>query len=257
MKLKDILRDVEVERIVGPKEVEVEALCMDSRMATRGTLFAAIEGSATDGHKFIGSAVERGASVVVCNHLPQEVTQSINDEQCPTDGLPQEEVTYVVVKDSSLAVGIIASNFYGRPSEKLALVGVTGTNGKTTTATLLYNLVGRLGYQAGLISTVVYKIGSQEEPSTHTTPDAINLNRLLARMVDAGCAYCFMEVSSHSLVQHRTAGLHFAGAIFSNLTHDHLDYHGTFAEYIKAKKTTLRRSRQRELGSGECGRQKR
>lgn len=236
MKLKDILRDVEVERIVGPKEVEVEALCMDSRMATRGTLFAAIEGSATDGHKFIGSAVERGASVVVCNHLPQEVTQSINDEQRPTDGLPQEEVTYVVVKDSSLAVGIIASNFYGRPSEKLALVGVTGTNGKTTTATLLYNLVGRLGYQAGLISTVVYKIGSQEEPSTHTTPDAINLNRLLARMVDAGCAYCFMEVSSHSLVQHRTAGLHFAGAIFSNLTHDHLDYHGTFAEYIKAKK---------------------
>ncbi|MBQ5669721.1 MAG: UDP-N-acetylmuramoyl-L-alanyl-D-glutamate--2,6-diaminopimelate ligase [Tidjanibacter sp.] len=223
MKLNDILKEIEVREIVGPKDVEVRALTMDSREVAEGTLFAAIEGTAVDGHRFIGSAVEKGASVVVCNHLPEGV-----DTQCG--------VTYVVVEDSSRAIGLIASNFYGRPSEKLALVGVTGTNGKTTTATLLYNLTERLGYKAGLISTVVYRIGSQEEPSTHTTPDAINLNRLLAQMVDAGCGYCFMEVSSHSLVQHRTAGLRFAGALFSNLTHDHLDYHGTFAEYIKAKK---------------------
>lgn len=223
MKLNDILKEIEVREIVGPHDVEVCALTMDSREVAEGTLFAAIEGTAVDGHRFIGSAVEKGASVVVCNHLPEGV-----DTQCG--------VTYVVVEDSSRAIGLIASNFYGRPSEKLALVGVTGTNGKTTTATLLYNLTERLGYKAGLISTVVYRIGSQEEPSTHTTPDAINLNRLLARMVDAGCGYCFMEVSSHSLVQHRTAGLRFAGALFSNLTHDHLDYHGTFAEYIKAKK---------------------
>ena len=223
MKLNDILKEIDVREIVGPKDVEVCALTMDSREVAKGTLFAAIEGTAVDGHRFIGSAVEKGASVVVCNHLPEGV-----DTQCG--------VTYVVVEDSSRAIGLIASNFYGRPSEKLALVGVTGTNGKTTTATLLYNLTERLGYKAGLISTVVYRIGSQEEPSTHTTPDAINLNRLLARMVDAGCGYCFMEVSSHSLVQHRTAGLRFAGALFSNLTHDHLDYHGTFAEYIKAKK---------------------
>ncbi len=223
MKLNDILKDIDVRDIVGPKDVEVCALTMDSRQVAEGTLFAAIEGTAVDGHRFIGCAVEKGASVVVCNHLPEDVDT-------------QRGATYVVVEDSSRAIGLIASNFYGRPSEKLALVGVTGTNGKTTTATLLYNLTERLGYKAGLISTVVYRIGSQEEPSTHTTPDAINLNRLLARMVDAGCGYCFMEVSSHSLVQHRTAGLRFAGALFSNLTHDHLDYHGTFAEYIKAKK---------------------
>jgi UDP-N-acetylmuramoyl-L-alanyl-D-glutamate--2,6-diaminopimelate ligase len=147
-----------------------------------------------------------------------------------------EGCTYVVVADSSRAIGLVAANFYDRPSEKLALVGVTGTNGKTTTATLLYQMTEKLGYKAGLISTVIYKIGDQEEPSTHTTPDAINLNRLLARMVEAGCGYCFMEVSSHSLVQHRTEGLKFEGAVFSNLTHDHLDYHKTFAEYIKAKK---------------------
>ncbi len=223
MKLNDILKEVEVREIVGAQDVEVDALTMDSRQVAEGTLFAAIEGTAVDGHRFIGSAVEKGASVVVCNRMPEGTTTADN-------------VTYVVVEDSSRAIGLIASNFYGRPSEKLALVGVTGTNGKTTTATLLYNLTERLGYKAGLISTVVYKIGSQEEPSTHTTPDAINLNRLLARMVDAGCGYCFMEVSSHSLVQHRTAGLRFTGALFSNLTHDHLDYHGTFAEYIRAKK---------------------
>jgi UDP-N-acetylmuramoyl-L-alanyl-D-glutamate--2,6-diaminopimelate ligase len=153
--------------------------------------------------------------------------------------LPEElhpEVVYVQVEDSAAALGQIAANYYGNPSRELKLVGVTGTNGKTTTATLLYNLTQKLGYKAGLISTVIYKIGNREEPSTHTTPDAIALNRLLREMVDAGCDYCFMEVSSHSVVQHRTEGLRFEGALFSNLTHDHLDYHKTFAEYIRAKK---------------------
>lgn len=209
--------------IVGPHEgVEISALTMDSRQSGSGVLFVAIEGTVVDGHNFIGAATQAGASAVVCNHLPVE--------QEPT-------TSYVVVEDTSVALGIIASNFYGRPSEKLALVGVTGTNGKTTTATLLHELTERLGYKSGLISTVVYKVGDKEEPSTHTTPDAITLNRLLARMVESGCGYCFMEVSSHSLVQHRTSGLHFTGALFSNLTHDHLDYHGSFAEYLKAKKS--------------------
>lgn len=221
MKLERLLDRVETKQIVGPTDIEVTELTMDSRKAAPGVLFAAIEGTVVDGHNFIPSAAEAGVSVVVCNRLPAETA--------PT-------VCYVVVEDSSQAIGLIASNFYSRPSEKLALVGVTGTNGKTTTATLLYALTQRLGYKAGLISTVVYKVGDKEYPSTHTTPDAITLNRLLAQMVDEGCGYCFMEVSSHSLVQHRTAGLRFAGALFSNLTHDHLDYHKTFGEYLKAKK---------------------
>ncbi|MBO5661353.1 MAG: UDP-N-acetylmuramoyl-L-alanyl-D-glutamate--2,6-diaminopimelate ligase, partial [Tidjanibacter sp.] len=221
MKLKELLKGVEVREIVGTTEREVTTLTMDSRQAAEGALFAAIVGTAVDGHRFVEGAVERGTAAVVCEHLPENVSPA---------------ATYVVVEDSSVAIGLVASNFYGRPSEQLALVGVTGTNGKTTTATLLYNLTEKLGYKAGLISTVIYKVGSEEEPSTHTTPDAITLNRLLRRMVDAGCGYCFMEVSSHSLVQHRTAGLRFAGAMFSNLTHDHLDYHKSFAEYLKAKK---------------------
>ena len=221
MKLDKILEGIVVKECVGSWNVEIESLTMDSRRTARGVLFVAIEGTVVDGHRFIPSAVEAGVSAVVCERLPEEI---------------KEGVTYLVVENTSEAVGWMASNFYGRPSEKLALVGVTGTNGKTTTATLLYDLARKLGYEAGLISTVVYKIGTKEEPSTHTTPDAITLNRLLARMVDAGCAYCFMEVSSHSLVQGRTAGLHFTGALFSNLTHDHLDYHKTFGEYLKAKK---------------------
>lgn len=221
MRLDKILERVAVKEIVGSWSVEIESLTMDSRKAQRGVLFVAIEGTVVDGHSFIGPAVESGASAVVCNRLPEE---------------RREGVTYIAVEDTSEAIGWMASNFYDRPSDKLALVGVTGTNGKTTTATLLYNLTQRLGYKAGLISTVVYKIGNREEPSTHTTPDAITLNRLLSEMVAEGCGYCFMEVSSHSLVQRRTAGLRFEGAMFSNLTHDHLDYHKTFAEYLKAKK---------------------
>ena len=220
MKLSKLLERVEIKVLVGPVDKEILSLTMDSREACEGALFAAIEGTAVDGHRFIGAATSAGASAVVCNQLPEE---------------PSEDVCYVLVEDSAKALGIIASNFYGRPSEKLHLVGVTGTNGKTTTATLLYNLVEKMGYKAGLISTVIYRVGNRSFPSTHTTPDAITLNRLMAEMVDMGCGYCFMEVSSHSLVQHRTSGLKFAGALFSNLTHDQLDYHKTFAEYLKAK----------------------
>lgn len=221
MKLDKIFEGIEVRECVGSWDRDIRELTMDSRRACEGALFVAIAGTAVDGHRFIHSAVTGGASAVVCEKLPEEI---------------HEGVSYIVVGDTSEALGYLASNFYGRPSEKLALVGVTGTNGKTTTATLLYELTRKLGYEAGLISTVVYKVGDKEEPSTHTTPDAITLNRLLAQMVEAGCGYCFMEVSSHSLVQKRTAGLRFAGAMFSNLTHDHLDYHKTFAEYLRAKK---------------------
>ena len=221
MRIDKLLERVKVVNFVGKGEVEANHITMDSRKVTEGTLFVAVEGTAVDGHRFIDPAISAGATAVVCTTLPEEL---------------HPEVVYVQVEDSAAALGQIAANFYGNPSRELKLVGVTGTNGKTTTATLLYNLTQKLGYKAGLISTVIYKIGNREEPSTHTTPDAIALNRLLREMVDAGCDYCFMEVSSHSLVQHRTEGLRFEGALFSNLTHDHLDYHKTFAEYIRAKK---------------------
>ncbi|MBO7197287.1 MAG: UDP-N-acetylmuramoyl-L-alanyl-D-glutamate--2,6-diaminopimelate ligase [Tidjanibacter sp.] len=221
MRIDKLLERVKVVNFVGKGEVEANHITMDSRKVTEGTLFVAVEGTAVDGHRFIDPAISAGATAVVCTTLPEEL---------------HPEVVYVQVEDSAAALGQIAANYYGNPSRELKLVGVTGTNGKTTTATLLYNLTQKLGYKAGLISTVIYKIGNREEPSTHTTPAAIALNRLLREMVDAGCDYCFMEVSSHSLVQRRTEGLRFEGALFSNLTHDHLDYHKTFAEYIRAKK---------------------
>ena len=220
-RLSEILASTEVERFITSHDVELTALTYDSRTVKAGDCFFAVRGTQVDGHKYIAAAVEAGAAAVVCEQLPEELA---------------EGVTYVVVKDSTKAMADMASAFYGHPSKKLQLVGVTGTNGKTTIATLLYNLYRRMGYQAGLISTVVYRIGDREITSTHTTPDAIRLNAMLAEMVDAGCDYCFMEVSSHSVVQERIRGLHFRGAIFTNLTHDHLDYHGTMAEYIKAKK---------------------
>ncbi len=222
MKLCDILTNVEVVQIVGPRDVEILSLTYDSRVVNRGDCFFAIEGVAVDGHRFIDSAIERGASAVVCRRLPEQ---------------QREGVAYVVVENSQQAMGFIASAFYGEPSRQLKLVGVTGTNGKTTTATLLYDLFRMAGNEVGLISTVVYCVGDERIESTHTTPDAIRLNEMMRRMVDCGCRYCFMEVSSHSIAQHRIAGLHFAGAIFSNITHEHLDYHKTFAEYIRVKKS--------------------
>ena len=219
--LDELLQGVEVRSLVGDGTVAVGRLEFDSRKVVPGTLFFATRGTQTDGHAYIPAAVAAGAAAVVCEELPAERPAG---------------VTFVQVPDSTVALGQVASAFYGHPSRRLKLVGVTGTNGKTTTATLLYRMFRRLGYKAGLISTVVYCVDDREIPSTHTTPDSIRLNAMMAEMVEAGCDYCFMEVSSHSLVQHRTAGLAFVGGIFSNITHDHLDYHKTFAEYIRANK---------------------
>ena len=199
----------------------VRSLTCDSREVAAGSCFFAVTGTAADGHRFIPQAVAAGAVAVVCQQLPETLA---------------EGVCYVAVADTHAAMAAMSAAFYDHPSRELHLVGVTGTNGKTTVATLLYDLFRRLGYEAGLISTVVYRVGERRIASTHTTPDVIRLNALMREMVDAGCAYCFMEVSSHAIVQERIRGLHFEGGIFTNITHDHLDYHKTFAAYIEAKK---------------------
>ncbi len=219
--LKDILYKAGLVEVVGSTQLKISSICFDSRNAVQGALFVAVKGTKTNGHDYIEQAAATGAAAVVCEKFPKQ---------------KNPKVTYVKVHDSEAALGIIASNFYDNPSEKLKLVGITGTNGKTTTATLLNNLFLALGYNSGLISTVAYKIGKEEFPATHTTPDAIQLNKLMRQMVDAGCEYCFMEVSSHSVVQKRISGLRFSGGVFTNITHDHLDYHKTFEEYLKAKK---------------------
>jgi UDP-N-acetylmuramoyl-L-alanyl-D-glutamate--2,6-diaminopimelate ligase len=219
--LTDILYKAGLEEIVGTTNVAVASVTFDSRKVKKDSLFVAVRGTASNGHDFIDKAIEMGAIAIVCEELPDN---------------RQENVSYVKVKDSHYALGIIASNFYDNPSQKLKLVGVTGTNGKTTTVTLLYSLFKSLGYTVGLLSTVRNKIQNEEVPATHTTPDAIALNELLARMVEKGCQYAFMEVSSHAVVQHRVTGITFAGGVFTNITRDHLDYHKTFDEYIKAKK---------------------
>jgi len=219
--LSDILYKTRLEEIIGSTNVAISSVTFDSRKVKKDSLFVATRGTASDGHHYIEVAIEAGAVAIVCEDLPEEL---------------KENITYVKVLDSSASLGYIACNFYDNPSEKLKLVGITGTNGKTTTVTLLFNLFRGLGYNVGLLSTVENKINSTVIPSTHTTPDALALNELLAKMVDAGCQYAFMEVSSHAIVQHRIAGLKFTGAAFSNITHDHLDYHKTFEEYIKAKK---------------------
>lgn len=220
-KLRDILYGARIREVVGTTDVTVEAIVFDSRQAKSGCAFVAVRGVTHDGHGFIQDVVAKGCQIVVCEVLPNELKDSVN---------------YVVVENSAHALGIMASNFFDNPSRKLELVGVTGTNGKTTTTTLLHQLFAKLGYKVGLLSTVVNKIGNEDVPSTHTTPNPVELNRLLADMVDAGCAYCFMEVSSHAVHQHRIAGLKFKGAVFTNITHDHLDYHGTFKDYLNAKK---------------------
>jgi UDP-N-acetylmuramoyl-L-alanyl-D-glutamate--2,6-diaminopimelate ligase len=219
--LKDILYKTGLEEIKGTTNIAVSSVVFDSRNARKDCLFVATRGTSVDGHLFINKAIEGGANAIVCEEFP--------DEQF-------ENITYVKVKDASYALGIIASNFYDEPSTKLKLVGVTGTNGKTTTVTLLYNLFKSLGYTVGLISTVRNKIHNEVIAATHTTPDAVALNELLSKMHEKGCQYVFMEVSSHAVAQHRIAGVTFAGGVFTNITHDHLDYHKTFDEYIKAKK---------------------
>ena len=205
----------------GAEDVEAMSLQQDSRKVEAGSVFFAVRGTVSDGHAFIGAALEKGAVAVVCEELPGNLLPGI---------------AYLKVRDSSVAMGCMASAFYGNPSRELKLVGITGTNGKTTTVTLLYRLFKSLGYEAGLLSTIENRVGDRVVPSTHTTGDSLEINALLRGMVDAGCDYAFMEVSSHAIVQNRIAGLRFAGAIFSNITRDHLDYHKTFDAYIKAKK---------------------
>ncbi|EFK55761.1 UDP-N-acetylmuramoyl-L-alanyl-D-glutamate--2,6-diaminopimelate ligase [Sphingobacterium spiritivorum] len=221
IKLKDILHAIPVQEVVGQLDVEVTSLCFDSRQANEGSLFVAVRGVHTDGHLFVEKAIQQGCTLIMVEEMPAEKS---------------EGVTYMMVADTAYALGIAAGNFYGNPSRELKLVGVTGTNGKTTIATLLFNLFTALGYHVGLLSTVQNQIGERIIPATHTTPDPVALNALLRDMVDEGCDYCFMEVSSHAVVQQRIAGLRFAGGIFSNITHDHLDFHKTFDNYIKAKK---------------------
>lgn len=219
--LKDILYKVPLTSGVGDMAIEVSSICFDSRKAAKGALFVAVKGSTSDGHDFIERALDLGADAVLCERLPASF---------------RDGVTYVAVKNSAVALGIVASNFFGNPSASMKIVGVTGTNGKTTVATLLFKLFGSLGVRRGLLSTVENKIEDEVIPATHTTPDPIQLNALLRRMADAGCTHAFMEVSSHAIDQERIAGLKFAGALFTNITHDHLDYHETFEKYITAKK---------------------
>ena len=223
MILSELIQAIEPLQVIGKTDVNVHAIQFDSRKVEAGDLFVAQAGTAVDGHTFIPSCVEKGASVIVLDN-----SQYLANTK--------EGVTYVLVKNSEQALGLLAHQWYGRPSEKLTLVGVTGTNGKTTIATLLYEMVRAMGYKAGLISTVVYYVDGIAYPSTHTTPDALALNALLAQMVEAGCRYAFMEVSSHSIAQERIAGLQFAGAMFTNLTRDHIDYHKTFDNYRDTKK---------------------
>ena len=219
--LKDILYKVRIEQVVGSTNTAIEHIVFDSRKVTAFSAFVATRGTQVDGHAYIAKAVELGALAIICEELPAEL---------------KDGVTYVRVQNAAEALGQLAANFHDSPAKKLKLVGITGTNGKTSTATLLFRLFRSLGYKCGLISTVEIRIGQRTIPSTHTTPDAVRLNELLAEMVAEKVTHCFMEVSSHSVVQERIAGLHFAAGVFTNITHDHLDYHGTFAEYIKAKK---------------------
>ncbi len=209
------------------KSNKVKGICFDSREVQEGFLFIAQKGTNVDGHKFIKTAISKGAKYVVCEFIPEEV-QELSQKN--------NEILFFVVKNSSKALGYIASEYYDNPSKKLKIVGITGTNGKTTTVTLLHNLFMLSGYKVGLVSTIVNKINNREIKATHTTPDAIELNKLFNQMVVEGCEFVFMEVSSHAIVQNRIAGVNFEGGIFSNITHDHLDFHKTFASYIKAKK---------------------
>jgi UDP-N-acetylmuramoyl-L-alanyl-D-glutamate--2,6-diaminopimelate ligase len=220
--LSDISASLSIVQRMGSMAIEVNDICIDSRKVSGGSAFIAIRGAHADGHLFISNAIAAGAAAIVCEEMPSDIDPSI---------------TYIRVKDSSIAAGQLADAFFGHPSERMTVVGVTGTNGKTTTATLLYKLFEALGYKCGLISTVQNHIHDRVLPATHTTPDAIAIQALLAEMAAAGCSHVFMEASSHAIHQHRIVGIRFAGGIFTNITHDHLDYHKTFDEYIRVKKS--------------------
>lgn len=221
MKLQDLLKGLDVLEQKGTTDVDINGVNIDSRQVKEGNMFIAVKGTAADGHSYIGKAIELGAKAIVCEDMPEQLA---------------ENVAYVRLANTEQIVGQIATNFYDDPSSKLKLVGVTGTNGKTTIATVLYDMFRYMGHKAGLLSTVCNYIDGEAIPTEHTTPDPITLNKLLAQMVEAGCEYAFMEVSSHSVVQNRIGGLKFAGGMFTNITRDHLDYHKTFENYIKAKK---------------------
>lgn len=221
MNLNELFDTIKIQSLKGDRNVEVNNLHFDSRKVQEGDLFVACRGTISDGHKYIESVVNKGAKVVVCEELPQ---------------VSNAETTYIVVEDSLATLSQLAHNYYGKPSENIQLVGVTGTNGKTTIATLLYKLFKKLGYKTGLLSTVCNFIDNNEIKATHTTPDPLQLNYLLSQMVEEGCEYCFMEVSSHAIDQKRVGALNFKGGIFTNITHDHLDYHKTFDIYLKVKK---------------------
>jgi UDP-N-acetylmuramoyl-L-alanyl-D-glutamate--2,6-diaminopimelate ligase len=221
MKLIDLLKNIDVLQLIGESDRHISEIVFDSRKVIPESLFVAVKGTQSDGHNFIPQAVDAGAAAIVCEVLPEIISSHL---------------TYIQIKDAAFCLGMLASEFYGNPSAKFKLIGITGTNGKTTTITLLHKLFSALGYKSGCFTTIRNYIGPHTIESTHTTPDPVQLNRLMKDMADAGCEYVFMEVSSHALVQKRVAGLTFAGGIFSNITHDHLDYHITFNEYIKAKK---------------------
>lgn len=221
MKLQELIGRLDVIEVKGDVERDIKGVQIDSRKVSEGHLFIAVRGTAADGHAYVKKAVEQGAVAVLCEEIPEGAS---------------EDVTYIKVENTERVAGVVATVFYGDPTRKLKLVGVTGTNGKTTIATVLYELFRYLGYKAGLLSTVCNYVDGQAIPTEHTTPDPITLNALLAQMVESGCEYVFMEVSSHSVVQNRIGGLVFAGALFTNITRDHLDYHKTFENYIKAKK---------------------
>ncbi len=220
--LRDILYKAGTQAVNGTTDLEVTAVVLDSRQVEAGCVFVAVRGTQTDGHTYIDKAIAGGALAIVCEAIPVTLVPGI---------------TYVTVADASIALAWMACHFYGNPSQEVQLVGITGTNGKTTTVNLLFQLFSSLGYRCGLLSTVENRIGDKVVPATHTTPDAVAINRLLAEMRDAGCTHVFMEVSSHAAHQNRIEGLQYAAALFSNITHDHLDYHGTFDAYIKAKKS--------------------
>ncbi len=219
--VRDILYGSSIKEVVGTTAVEIEQIVFDSRIVEDNDLFVAIKGAIVDGHNFINKAIEKGASTIICEDKPNELIKGIN---------------YIVVDDAHKTLSVLANNFYDKPSKKIKLIGITGTNGKTTTTTLLYNLFMKMGIPSGLISTVVNKINDLSIPTERTTPDAVSLNKLLSEMVEAGCEYCFMEVSSHAIHQHRISNLFFSGGAFTNITHEHLDYHNTFKEYINVKK---------------------
>ncbi|MEX0980827.1 MAG: UDP-N-acetylmuramoyl-L-alanyl-D-glutamate--2,6-diaminopimelate ligase [Bacteroidales bacterium] len=222
MKLEKLIAEMEVNHVEGDMGREINSVTFDSREVVAGALFIAVRGTETDGHAYIPAAAEAGASAVVCEELPAETDQGI---------------TFIITKNSRRAVSLIASAWYGHPSREINLVGITGTNGKTTIATLLHQVHATLGYKSGMLTTIEVIIHNKTYPATHTTPDALQINRWIREMVDQGCAYCFMEVSSHAASQHRIDGLLFRGGVFTNLTHDHLDYHNDFREYLDAKKS--------------------